>query len=92
MERDLVKFGYKVVDFSFVIPAMILSLFTLIVGIDAWRVGIDSELAKWMTFAGACALVGNAMPGAVNAFSGNLGEAGMQYGLLKSARIVYGGK
>ena len=91
MERDLVKFGYKVIDFSFVIPAIILSLFNLIVGIEALKVGTDPELAKWMIFAGTSALVGNALPGSVNAFSGNLGEAGMQYGLLNAARIVYGG-
>lgn len=91
LERDLVKFGYKEVDFAYVIPAIILALSNLIVGIAAMKAGNDPELAKWMIFAGGSALVGNALPGSINAFSGNLGEAGMQFGLLNAARIVYSG-
>jgi len=91
LERDLTKFSYVKPEFAYVIPAIILALSNLVVGIAAMKVGTAPKLAKWMIFAGASALVGNALPGAINTFSGNLGEAGMQYGLLNAARIIYGG-
>lgn len=90
LERDLVKFGYKVEKFKYVIPAIILSLSTLVVGIAA-RGGGGSieELAGWLIFAGLTALVGNSVPGSAMTFTGNLGEVCMQFGLLEAARIVY---
>jgi len=91
LERDLVKFGYVEPDFAYVIPAIILALSNLLVGIAALKAGTDPEVAKWMIFAGLSAIIGNALPGNINTFSGNLGEAGMQFGLLEAARIVYGG-
>eukprot|EP00573_Skeletonema_grethae_P002306 CAMPEP_0201687310 /NCGR_PEP_ID=MMETSP0578-20130828/1430_1 /ASSEMBLY_ACC=CAM_ASM_000663 /TAXON_ID=267565 /ORGANISM="Skeletonema grethea, Strain CCMP 1804" /LENGTH=322 /DNA_ID=CAMNT_0048171459 /DNA_START=59 /DNA_END=1027 /DNA_ORIENTATION=+ len=91
LERDLVKFGYVEPDFAYVIPAIILALSNLIVGIVALKSGVDPEVGKWMAFAGLSALIGNALPGSLMTFTGNLGEAGMQFGLLEAARIVYGG-
>lgn len=91
LERDLVKFTYKEPLFAYVIPAIILAVFNLVVGIAAMKTGANPELSNWLFFAAATALVGNALPGSINTFSGNLGECGMQYGLLQAARIVYGG-
>jgi hypothetical protein len=91
LERDLVKFTYKEPLFAYVIPAIILALFNLVVGIVAMQGGGNDELAYWLIFSAATALVGNALPGSINTFTGNLGECGMQYGLLQAARIVYGG-
>lgn len=91
LERDLVKFTYKEPLFAYVIPVIILALFNLVTGIVAIKTGADPELANWLFFAAASALVGNALPGSINTFSGNLGECGMQYGLLQAVRIVYGG-
>ena len=85
------KFGYVEPDFAYVIPAIILALANLIVGIVAFKSGVEPEVGKWMAFAGLSALVGNALPGNINTFTGNLGEAGMQFCLLEAARIVYGG-
>ncbi len=85
------KFGYVEPSFAYVIPAIILALSNLIVGIVALKSGVDPEVGKWMTFAGLSALIGNALPGSLMTFTGNLGEAGMQFGLLEAARIVYGG-
>lgn len=90
LERDLVKFTYKEPKFSYVIPVIILALFNLAVGIIARDIPGSTELGNWMVFAAGSALVGNALPGPVMAFAGNLGEVGMQYGLLNAARIVYG--
>mmetsp|Transcript_5467 Transcript_5467/g.6394 ORF Transcript_5467/g.6394 Transcript_5467/m.6394 type:complete len:318 (+) Transcript_5467:49-1002(+) len=90
LERDLTKFSYVKPELAYVIPAIVCALSNLVVGIAAMKVGAAPKLAKWMTFAGASALVGNALPGAINTFSGSLGEAGMQYGLLNAARIIYG--
>ena len=64
---------------------------TLTVGIVALNAGVDPEVGKWMAFAGLSALIGNALPRSIMTFTGNLGEAGMQFGLLEAARIVYGG-
>ena len=61
------------------------------IGIVSLKTGAEPEVAKWMIFAGLSALVGNALPGSLMTFTGNLGEAGMQFGLLEAARIVYGG-
>ena len=91
LERDLVKFGYVEVEFAYIIPAIVLSLSSLIVGISALKAGVEPEVGKWMLFTGLSALVGNALPGSIMTFTGNLGEAGMQFGLLEAARIVYGG-
>lgn len=91
LEKDLVKFTYKEPLFAYVIPAIILALFNLVVGIVGLKTGLDPELSKWLFFAAITALVGNALPGSINTFSGNLGECGMQFGLLQAARIVYGG-
>ena len=91
LERDLVKFGYVEPLFAYVIPAIILALFTLVIGIVSLKTGAEPEVAKWMIFAGLSALIGNGLPGSLMTFTGNLGEAGMQFGLLEAARIVYGG-
>ena len=90
LECDLVKFTYKEPKFSYVVPVIVLALFNLGVGIVARDIPGSTELGNWMVFAAGSALVGNALPGPVMAFAGNLGEVGMQYGLLNAARIVYG--
>ena len=90
LERDLVKFGYVEPDFAYVIPAIILSISNLLIGVAAMKAGVHPEVGKWMALAGLSSLVGNALPGNINTFTGNLGEAGMQYCLLQ-AWIVYGG-
>jgi hypothetical protein len=90
LERDLIKFTYVVPDFAYVIPAIILSLATLVVGIAALKVGVEPAVGKWMIFAAASALIGNALPGPIMTFTGNLGEVGMQWGFLHAARIVWG--
>lgn len=92
LERDLVKFTYKEPLFSYIIPAIILSLFNLVVGIAGLIEGKDKSLSIWMTFAAVTAIVGNGLPGPIMTFSGNLGEITMQLGLIESARIVYGDK
>jgi len=90
LERDLIKFTYVVPDFAYVIPAIILSLATLVVGVAALKVGAEPAVGKWMIFAAASALIGNALPGPIMTFTGNLGELGMQWGFLHAARIVWG--
>lgn len=89
LERDLIKFSMVKKDFSFVVPAIILSLFTLVTGIFARKKGDNKEVATWLIFAALSALIGNVLPGPIMTFSGNLGEAGLQYGLLEAAKIVY---
>jgi len=90
LERDLTKFTYKEPLFAYVIPVIILALSNLIVGIVGMKIGVNPELSNWLFFAAVTALIGNGLPGAINTFSGNLGEIGMQYGLLQAVRIVYG--
>lgn len=90
LERDLIKFTYKEPKFAYIIPVIILSIFTLVVGIIGKNT--DPSIGKWLIYAAASGLVGNALPGYIMTFTGNLGEAGMQYSLLQAARIVYGGQ
>mmetsp|Transcript_16178 Transcript_16178/g.44788 ORF Transcript_16178/g.44788 Transcript_16178/m.44788 type:complete len:318 (+) Transcript_16178:40-993(+) len=91
LERDLVKFTYKEPKFAYVLPVIFLALFNLVVGINARGIEGSLELGNWMVFAAGSALIGNGVPGKVKAFAGNLGEVGMQYGLLRAAEIVYAG-
>lgn len=83
------KFGYVEPDFAYDIPAFLLSLATLLVGVAALMAGVEPVVGKGMIFAGLTALIGNALPGPIMTFTGNLGEVGMQWGLLVAARIVY---
>jgi len=91
LERDLTKFTYSEFNIAFLLPVIVLTLANLIVGISIYSAGTNPEIAQWMLFSAITALVGNALPGSIATFSGNLGEIGMQYGLLQAARIVYGG-
>lgn len=92
LERDLVKFTYKEgFNIAYLLPVIVLVLFNLVVGIGIMNTGENPDLAKWMLFAAGTSLAGNAIRGPVGTFSGNLGEVGMQYGLLQAATIVYGG-
>jgi len=91
LERDLVKFSYKEFDIAFLLPVIVLTVWTIGVGIAARGAYISPELGNWMVFGGVGALVGNALPGPIMTFAGNLGEIALQFGLLNAARIVYGG-
>ena len=66
-----------------------LALFNLVVGVMAMKAGESPDVGRWLVFAAVSALVGNMVPGPIMTFTGNLGEACMQYGLLNAARIVY---
>ena len=88
LERDLIKFTYKEPHFAYIIPGIILPIFTLVVGIIGRNT--NALIRKWLMYAAVSGIVGNALPGPIMTFTGNLGEAGMQYSLLQAARIVYG--
>ena len=88
LERDIVKFTYKDLKFKYVIPAIVVSLATLGVGIAALFTNAENaELAIWLIFAALTALIGNS--GKRPTFTGNLGEIGMQFGFLEAASIVH---
>ena len=88
LERDIVKFTYKDLKFKYVIPAIVVSLATLGVGIAALFTDAENvELAIWLIFAASTTLIGNS--GKRSTFTGNLGEIGMQFGFLEAASIVY---
>ncbi len=73
LERDLIKFTYKEPSFTYVIPAIILALFNLVVGVLAKIEGKSNSLANWLIFAAVTALIGNGLPGPIMSFTGNLG-------------------
>lgn len=89
LERDLVKFTYKEPKFTYVIPVLILVFFNLAVGLMARGIEGSAAIGNWMTFGALAGLIGNILPGPIMTFAGNLGEVGMQYGLLNAAKIVY---
>jgi len=88
LERDIVKFTYEDPKFKYVIPAIVVSLTTLGVGIVTLFTDAENmELAIWLIFAASTTLIGNS--GKQSTFTGNLGEICMQFGFLEAARIVY---
>lgn len=91
LERDMVKFTYKEFNIAFLLPVIVLSLWTLGVGIATRGAHVSTALGNWMVFAAVGAIAGNALPGPMKTFSGNFGEIMLQFGLLKAARIVYRG-
>lgn len=88
LERDLVKFTYVVLEFAYLYPVIGLVLFNLVVGIMAMKAGKSPDVAKWLIFSAVTALIGNGLPGPIMTFTGNLGEACMQYGLLNAERVM----
>jgi hypothetical protein len=88
LERDLVKFGYVEPDFAYDIPAFLLSLATLLVGVAA-LLAVEPEVGKEMIFAGLSALIGNALPRPIMTFTGNLGELVCSRAFSLQQRIVY---
>lgn len=69
---------------AFVVSAIILSFFTLFVGIIGGST--NPIIARWLICAASSAIIGSAFQGPTC----NLGEVGMQYSLFQAAQIVYG--
>ena len=69
---------------AFVVSAIILAFFTLVVGIIGERT--NPIIARWLNCAASSAILGSAFQGPTC----NLGEVGMQYSLFQAAQIVYG--
>ena len=89
LQRGLIKFTYKKRCFAYLIPALMFLMFSTIVGATAYITGKDIWLANWIFFSAVTAILGNAIPSRMTAFTGSLGEIGMQFCLIKAARIVY---
>jgi len=86
-ERSLVWFTYKEPDFSYVLPAIVLSLLNLAVGI-AGVSGDYRNAAIWMIVSAVSVLYGSAKPSYIMRFSGQLGEVVMMWSIFEAASIV----
>lgn len=88
LERDLVWFTYKEPEFLYVLPAILLSLFTIVVG----GVGFFGEGSKagsvWIALAGVTSLIGNALPSNIMRFTGNLAEISLLWCIHKASKIT----
>jgi hypothetical protein len=86
-EKNLIWFTYKEAEFLYVIPSIVLALFSLVVGVAAF--GGDARTAAiWMIVAGATVLYGNAKPSYIQRFAGNLGEVAMLWSIYEAALLV----
>jgi len=87
LERDITRFTYKEPSFTYVIPAIVLALSNLVIGISARK--YDKSIGNWLLFGAVSALAGNAAPGPIMTFTGNVGEVLMLFALVKVAAKVY---
>jgi hypothetical protein len=86
-EKNLIWFTYKEPVFLYVIPSIILSLFSLAVGVATFG-GEARTAAIWMIVSGVTVLYGNAKPSYIQRFTGNLGEVAMLWSFYEAALLV----
>lgn len=87
LERSLLWFTYKEPTFLYVIPAILLAILNLYIGVTGLG-GESQEAAIYMLIAGAAVLYGNAKPSYVMRFSGNLVEVVMLWFIFEAAQIT----
>lgn len=89
LERQLLWFTYKEPDILYVIPSILLALFSLGVGAAAFSLEGDSHAAGVLLILSAVGvLAGNAQASFVAQFTGNFAEVTMLWSMLVAARYV----
>lgn len=88
LENSLLWFTYKEPEFLYVVPAILLAIFNLYIGVT----GLGSEefqsAAIYMLVAGGAVLYGNAKPSYVMRFTGNLSEVVMLWLIYGAAEKI----
>lgn len=87
-ERNLVWFTYVKPEILYIVPAAILSLLYLVIGIAGFLEGSHRAAAICISMAGGAALYGNTKPSHVMRFTGNIGEAAMLWATYGAATLV----
>lgn len=87
-ERDLIWFTYVKPEVLYIVPAIILSIFEIVLGVQGYMEGSHQDAALWMIFAGVAVLYGNSKPREVTRFTGNIVEVLMLWGVFEAATIV----
>lgn len=87
VEADLVWFTYVSPSFANVLPAVLVSLFSIVVGGFGYFGGASKSAAIWMVFGGVVAIVGNA-PTDYMRYTGNFAEICLLWGMYEAAKIV----
>lgn len=87
-ERDLVWFTYVKPEILYIVPAALLALLNLVIGIAGFVEGTHRDAAIFMIVAGAGALYGNTRPDFVMRFTGNLSEVAMLWATYGAAALV----
>ena len=86
-ERSLIWFTYVKAEFLYIVPAIVLALFNLYIGVTC--LGSDNQTAAIeMLVAGAAVLYGNSKPSEVMRFTGNLAEVAMLWLIFEAATNV----
>jgi len=87
-ERSLIWFTYVKAEFLYIVPAILLALFNLYIGVTC--LGSDNQTAAIeMLVAGAAVLYGNSKPSEVMRFTGNLAEVAMLWLIFEAATNVF---
>ena len=88
-ERNLLWFTYEDVSVLYILPAIVLALANLVVGIQAFQQGTDhTSTAAWLIVSAVAVLYGNAKPSYVARFTGNLAEVVMLWALFEAVVSV----
>ena len=87
-ERSLIWFTYKDVSFIYIIPAIVLALWNLVVGAVAWKTGQDPTASAFLVASAVAVLYGNSKPSYVMRFTGNLAEVVMLWCIYESALLT----
>lgn len=89
LERQLLWFTYKEPEFIYVLPSLLLALWSLVVGVCAFRLDGDAHAAGVLLIASAVGvLAGNAQKSFVARFTGNFAEVIMLWCMFVAASYV----
>lgn len=91
LQRELVWFTYVSPSFANVLPAILLSLFSIVVGGFGLFGGEARKASIWMIFAGVASILGNMQENFIMRFTGNLAEICLLWGMQEAAKLVLPG-
>lgn len=87
LERAITRFTYKEPSFTDIIPAIILAVSSLVVGLVGRK--YDEYIGNWLVVGAVAALAGSSQKGHIMTFTGNAGEAVLMFAMLQVAAKVY---
>jgi len=87
LERAITRFTYKVPSFIDIIPAILLSLSALVVGLAGRK--YDEYIGNWLIAGAVVCVAANGTKGHIMTFAGNAGEVFLMFAMVQVAAKVY---